>query len=90
MHNYGYSDKLKEILEKLFKKDKSLYEQLMKKIQEIINSESLEHYKNLRYNLKEFKRIHIEHFVLVFKCDEIKNLISFEDFEHQDNIYKKR
>ncbi len=90
MCNYEIKPSLQNILNKLSKKDKELYEQILKKVQEIISSESLEHYKNLKYNMKEFKRVHIGHFVLIFKNDENKNLISFEDFQHHDNIYAKK
>ena len=56
-------------------------------IQEVINSDP-EHYKNLRYDLKHFKRVHIDnHFVLTFKVDKQKNFILFEDFEHHDKVY---
>lgn len=80
---------LQKILNKLSKKDKSLYEQVMKKIEEIINSPDVEHYKNLRYDMKDSKRAHIGHFVLVFRYDKENNLILFEDFNHHDNIYKR-
>ena len=87
-HQFEYSEKLQKILDKLSKKNGEIYEQIIKKINEIINSEDVEHYKNLRHDLKEFKRVHIGHFVLTFKLDKNKNLISFEDFDHHDNIYK--
>ncbi len=57
------------------------------KIEEILNSESIEHYKNLRYDMKDRKRVHIGHFVLVFKLIETENKIIFVDFDHHDNIY---
>lgn len=88
MHSYNYSEKFKSLLSKLSKRDKNLYEQVLAKISEIINSESLEHYKNLKHDLSDFKRVHIGHFVLVFKFDKNKNLISFEDFEHHDKVYR--
>ena len=87
MYSYNYSEKLQKILNKLLKKDKELYIQVLKKIEEIINCDSIEHYKNLKYDLKDLKRVHIGHFVLVFKLNKNINLISFEDFEHHDNIY---
>ena len=90
MYNHEIKPSLQKILNKLSKKNKELYEQVLKKIQEIVNSENVEHYKNLRHDLKEFKRVQIGHFVLVFKYDKNKNLISFEDFDHHDNIYFKR
>jgi len=88
-YNYRISKNLDRILDKLFKKDKSTYEQVINKIEEIINSSDIEHYKNLRYDLKDKKRVHIGHFVLVFKFNKTENLIYFDDFDHHDNIYKK-
>jgi len=87
MRDYEIKPSLQKILKKIFKKDKNIYERILKKIEEIINSENIEHYKNLRNNLKDFKRVHIGSFVLVFKFDKNKNLISFEDFNHHDKIY---
>jgi len=89
MYSYEVKPNLQKILKKLSKKDKILYEQIVKKIEEIINSNNVEHYKNLRDNMKDSKRVHIGHFVLIFSFDKNRNLISFEDFEHHDNVYKK-
>ena len=48
-----------------------------------------EHYKNLRYDMKDSKRVHIGHFVLIFRYKKDENLILlFDDFEHHDNIYR--
>jgi len=90
MFNYKTSKNLDKILLKLSKKDKKLYEQIIKKIYEISNSSNIEHYKNLRYDLKEFKRAHIGKFVLVFRFDKEEGLIYFTDFDHHDKIYLKR
>ncbi len=90
LYNYKTSKNLDRILKKLFRKDKGTYEQIIKKIKEVINSQNVEHYKNLRYNLSDYKRVHIGHFVLVFKFNKTENLIEFSDFDHHDNIYKKR
>ena len=67
MHKFEVSDKLKGILNKLSKKDRALYDQIIKKIDEIVHSYDIEHYKNLRYDMKNSKRAHIGHFVLVFQ-----------------------
>ena len=88
MYSYEYSDELKRKLKKLLKKDKTLYEQILRKMKEVINSGDVEHYKNLKYNMKNSKRIHIGHFVLVFQYIKRNNLIIFDDFEHHDNIYE--
>lgn len=89
---YPYENKLlfKKILKKLFKKDKITYERVMKKINEIINSGDVEHYKNLKYPLQHLKRVQIGEKVLVFKFDKRNKLISFENFKHHDKIYFKR
>jgi len=80
---------LQKILNKLSKKDKPLYEQVLKKIDEIINSSDVEHYKNLKHNLSDKKRVQIGHFVLVFSFIKPENKIKFLDFDHHDVIYKK-
>lgn len=88
MYDFEVSENLHKLLEKLSKKDKSLHHQVIKKINEIVHSSDIEHYKNLRYDMKDSKRTHIGHFVLIFKYEKSKNLILFDDFDHHDNIYK--
>jgi len=85
---YKTSKGFDRILAKLEKKDKQLYENLFNKMNEVLDSPDIEHYKNLRYDMKEFKRAHVGHFVLVFKFDKMNNLILFSDFDHHDKIYK--
>jgi len=89
MHNWKLSEHLQGVIKKLSKRDKTLYEQLLKKINGIITCENVEHYKNLRYNMKDSKRVHIDHFVLVFQYDVPIDMINFDDFDHHDNIYNK-
>ena len=58
---------------------------------EIINSDemSIERYKNLRYDLSEYKRAHIaKSFVLLFKFSKKEKFILFDKFGHHDSIYK--
>jgi len=90
MYNFKKSKHLDKVLSKLSKKDKDLFEQVIKKIEEVINSYSIEHYKHLRHDLKDYKRVQIGSFVLVFKYNKKENLIYFVDFDHHDNIYKKK
>ena len=87
MHQWRVSEHLQILMKKLSKKDKSLYEQVLKKIDEVKNSYDVEHYKNLRHDMKDSKRVQIGHFVLVFKYDKTNNEIYFDDFDHHDNIY---
>jgi YafQ family addiction module toxin component len=93
MFSFDLTDELKFIIQKLCKKDRKRVEMINKKIKQIINcdSVSIQHYKNLRHDLKDFKRVHIDtSFVLIFKVDIQNNHILFVDFDHHDNIYKKK
>lgn len=79
-------------IEKIFKKDKNKELILItkQKIKEIClqDYETINHYKNLRNNLSDFKRVHImKSFVLTFKVDYNENIIYFMRLEHHDNIY---
>ena len=89
MYKFELEEKLHQILKKLFKKDKKRYEITWKKINEIINSADIEHYKNLKFPMNEFKRVHIgKSFVLVFKYDKTNDKVRFYDLDHHDKIYK--
>jgi len=89
MYKFEIEEKLYQILKKLFKKNNKRYEIVWKKINEITNSSNIEHYKNLKFPMNEFKRVHIDKsFVLVFKYNQINNKIKFYDLDHHNNIYK--
>jgi len=88
MRKFEIKPQLEKKLVKLFKKDKNRYETVMNKIDEVLNSSNIDHYKNLRYDLKNSKRVHIGHFVLVFSYDITNDFVSFEDYDHHDKIYK--
>ena len=90
MFDFNISDELRLKLRKLVKKDKKKVQIINKKIKEVINKDldSINHYKNLKYDLKGLKRVHIDkHFVLTFKVDYENNFILFADFDHHDNVY---
>lgn len=89
MHSFTVSEHLQDILKKVFKKNRILYEQIMKKINEIVNCAEVDHYKNLKHNMKDSKRVHIGHFVLVFQYDKFNDAIHFVDFDHHDKIYEE-
>ena len=48
-------------------------------------------YKNLRYPLNNWKRVHIDrHFILTFSIDEDTKTVILEDYDHHDKIYKRK
>lgn len=91
MFSFDVSDELKAILSKLAKKDPIRAVIIYKKIEQVIscNEKSISHYKNLRHDLSEYKRVHIDKsFVLLFKITLSKNHILFDKLKHHDNAYK--
>jgi len=77
MYNFDVSEHLQKKLYRLSKKNKDLYNQILKKIDEIIHSGNVEHYKNLRYDMKDSKRTHIGHFVLIYFNIKKKRILSY-------------
>ncbi|MFH0715020.1 MAG: addiction module toxin RelE [Candidatus Diapherotrites archaeon] len=89
--SFDFSSELEETLSKLLKKDKKRYETVWKKVEKIASrdSTSIDFYKNLRYPLKDYKRVHIDKsFVLLFKIMKEKNYILFDKLKHHDDVYK--
>ena len=89
MYTHEIIPSLQKKLSKLARRDKVTYEQALSKINEILQCSDIKHYKNLRYSLKEEKRVHIGNFVLVFTFIQAQNKVIFLDFDHHDNIYKR-
>ncbi|VVB60228.1 Uncharacterised protein [uncultured archaeon] len=86
MHKPVLEDKLRDILKKLFKKDRKCYEICMKKIDEIIQNP--EHYKPLRYDMKNIRRVHImKSFVLLFEIRS--DSVVFLDLDNHDSAYRR-
>jgi mRNA-degrading endonuclease RelE of RelBE toxin-antitoxin system len=68
-----------------------MYEAVMKKVQEILTCDGVNHYKNLKKPLQDFKRVHIKSsFVLIFQYLESEDKVIFFDLDHHDNIYCRR
>ena len=91
MFEFDISNELRVLLRKLSKKDKQRGLILTKKIKEIINNDktSIDRYKNCKYSLKEYKRVHIDKsFVLLFKVYKDKNVIYFDKLKHHNEVYK--
>ncbi len=90
MFDFDISDELKILIRKLSKKDNIRVIILNKKIGEIIKNDkdSIDKYKNCKYSLREYKRVHIDKsFVLLFKVYKEKNMIYFWRLKHHDDIY---
>lgn len=89
---FDLSGGLRRTIRKLAKRDKARVLILNKKIREIISCDekTIDHYKNLRYGLSNYKRVHIDKsFVLFFEVFKEKKHILFERLEHHNNVYKR-
>lgn len=89
MRDFEVKPSLMKTLKRLYKKDRTTYDSLMNKIEEILNNKDIEHYKNLRYDLKSEKRVHVGSFVLIVSYDKEQDYVIFLDFDHHDKIYKR-
>jgi len=90
---FEYSATLTKKLKKLKKKDLQQFRIIMKKKDDVKSKVVLnpDHFKNLRYALSEFKRVHIDtHFVLVFTINKNSKVVRFVDYDHHDNIYARK
>jgi mRNA-degrading endonuclease RelE of RelBE toxin-antitoxin system len=82
-----------ETLDDLKRDNPIVYENVVKKINQI--AEILEHNPNhckpLKKPLSNFKRVHVNtSFVLIFKVDQTKKLMTIYAYEHHKKVYKKR
>ena len=85
---YEIKPNLQKILDKLRRKDNVAFEAILDKIKEIVNSDP-DSYKPLKH-IQNVKRVHIiKSFVLVFSFDKRNQFLSFLDYDHHDNVYKK-
>ncbi len=77
---------LETTLDKLKKKDKSLYQRVIHKIIEISKNPELG--KPLRNVLKGKRRVHVGSFVLFYSIDNKNEIVTFLEFEHHDKAYR--
>jgi len=83
----GISEELAFTLKKVKKKDPALFEQTQRKINQIalLDEESINHFKNLRGEMSDHKRVHVGSFVLLFKLEG--DTIIFDKLAHHDDAY---
>ena len=89
MRKFRTDEKLKKQMNIFFKKDRNKYEVILKKMDEIVKCDNPNHYKNLRSPFQEHKEVHVaNHFVLIFRYMQSKDLIIFEECCHHNDIFK--
>jgi len=83
--NFVFSLEFKKILQKLAKKDKPRLKKVEDQVYKIISNPLVG--KPLRNVMKNYRRVHIGSFVLVYKIENEE--ITFVDYDHHDRVYKK-
>ena len=73
-------------LDKLKKKDNSIYQRIIHKILEISKNPELG--KPLRNVLRGKRRVHVGSFVLFYSIDKKNEIVTFLEFEHHDKAYR--
>ena len=86
MYRDLYSIEITKKLAKLRKKDPVEYSQVRKKMDSVL-SDPDHSYKFLAHDMKGYNRVHLGHFVLVFRVNHEDKSVSFEDYDHHDSIY---
>lgn len=80
-----FSIEFRRILEKMAKKDRPGLKKIETQIYKVISNPIAG--KPLRNVMKNYRRVHIESFVLVYKIENTE--ITFVDYDHHDRVYKK-
>ena len=83
------SNELNQTMAKLKKRDIALFRRVQKKINQISDCDetTINHFKNLRRSMSNYKRVHIGHFVLLFRIE--KDAVIFDRFVHHKEAYRK-
>lgn len=87
MYDLEVKEEADRIFQKLAKKNLKQLQIIDKKIKEI--RERPFGYKFLRSPLQGFNRVHIDkHFVLIFRIDHEKKMVTVYYYDHHDDIYR--
>jgi YafQ family addiction module toxin component len=83
VYQIEFSVQFEKSMKKLKKKDKVLFEQIQKKLIDLVQNP--DHYKPLKNILAGYRRIHFGSFVLIYKIEG--DLIRIISLDHHDQSY---
>jgi len=78
-----FSSQFEKSIKKVKKKDKTLFDQIQKKLIDIVKDP--ERYKTLGNVFAGYRRIHFGSFVLIYKIE--KNVVRIISLDHHDKAY---
>jgi YafQ family addiction module toxin component len=83
VYQIEFSIQFEKSMKKLKKKDKVLFEQIQKKLINLVQNP--DHYKPLKNILAGYRRIHFGSFVLIYKIEG--DLVRIISLDHHDQSY---
>ena len=83
VYQIEFSVQFEKSMKKLKKKDKVLFEQIQKKLIDLVQNP--DHYKPLKNILAGYRRIHFGSFVLIYKIE--KDIVRIISLDHHDQSY---
>ena len=78
-----FSAQFEKSMKKLKKKDKPLFDQIQKKLIDIVQDP--DHYKPLKNVLAGYRRIHFGSFILIYKIEN--DVVRIISLDHHDKSY---
>ena len=82
-YSFEFSAQFEKSMKKLKKKDKVLFDQIQKKLIELVKDP--ERYKSLGKVLAGYRRIHFGSFVLIYTLDQ--DVVRIISLDHHDHSY---
>jgi YafQ family addiction module toxin component len=82
-YNIEFSSQFEKSIKKLKKKDKILFNQIQKKLIDIVQNP--DRYKTLGNVFAGYRRLHFGPFVLIYKIE--KNIVRVISLDHHDKAY---
>jgi YafQ family addiction module toxin component len=83
VYQIEFSVQFEKSMKKLKKKDKVLFEQIQKKLINLVQNP--DHYKPLKNILAGYRRIHFGSFVLIYKIE--RDIVRIISLDHHDQSY---
>ncbi len=89
MYELDVKPEVDKIFKKLGKKNPKQLKLVYRKIMDIRKNPG-HSYKFLRKPLEGFNRVHLGHFVLIFKINHVEGVIVVHYYDHHDGVYRWR
>jgi YafQ family addiction module toxin component len=85
LYSLEIEEEVSKTFKKLLKKDRVQLEAVNKKIEQILTDPY--QFKQLRYPLEGFRRVHIGSFVLIYRIIESPSTVQIIKYTHHDQAY---